>query len=432
MELNGLEMIESNPITSKTYKMMTSCSSTNTTTDEPCNASSTTNTLNGTNSTTSSKIVLNNASPTDTLSPLLKPKSLQTNQFEDNAYQIMKLINERKQCVSPILANNLVKTNNYDLYSFSVFNSGGFIDIPKFSSHLMLPDNTITNGITVGIFKTNNSNFIHLENDQTLLSSMFFVSPQHQQTNDLITTKPFILSFDQSAQFVDTDWNISIFYKGLNENKFEELNESECYSHIVSNRCYLIAEKFGIYALVGRPKSTESVVLPSKEMKYAILLVNGTTVRVYLISNTKASTEIFNEEIQKKNSKVIKMPQVFELNLPNKSTKQDDELYLSLDVNVVYSNKMIGYDSISRKIRLNEIWNSSKDFIEIDVPITIDSDNNNNNFDLNVKFKHYDDCLIFSYSNTNNLDLMNSSANCNQQQEFYSSVSVNPIFLPLK
>jgi hypothetical protein len=51
-----------------------------------------------------------------------------------------------------------------------------------------------------------------------------------------------------------------------------------------------MTEKDGIYALVGRPKPS-SLANTAKEMKYAILLVNG-TIKVYILQNTRAATEV--------------------------------------------------------------------------------------------------------------------------------------------
>ena len=414
------------------------CSSSCSSNDEHCNASrncSTTTTSSGTCSTTSSKIILN-TSPTDSLvksysnqiaSPLLK-HSNQLDDYENNAYQIMKLINERKQQLSPIMAKNIknINTHTYDLYSFNINKSGGFLEIPKFASYLMLPDDTVTTNLSTGILKTNNQNLIHLEEDQTLLSSFFLV----QTDNSEDFTKPIILSFDHSAQFAESDWNTAIYYKSPNNDDFEPIDEDlneNFYSHIVSNRCYILTERTGIYALVGQPKHN-NLSNSIKEMKYAILLVNG-TVKVYFLTNNRAAIEIFNEEIQKTNAKVIKMPETFELSYPRQLLNRENVL-LSLDVNVVYKNKLISFDSISRKMRLLEIWNSSKDFIEIDIPIVINSQQNAFNFDLSVELK-IENNLIFSYSssNANTSDL--HTVFCNQQ-EFYSSVSVSPVFLPLK
>ena len=141
--------------------------------------------------------------------------------------------------------------------------------------------------------------------------------------------------------------------------------------------------------------------------------------------------KIFNDEIHKTNGKIIKMPETFELHLNRQSDLEN--LYLSLDVNVNHRNELI-YDSIMRKMRLLEIWNTSKDFIEIEVPIAVNSiySKDSSQFDLSVQFK-LEETLIFSYtsSNANASDL--HTVSCAQQdQEFYSSVSVNPMFLPIK
>ncbi len=114
-----------------------------------------------------------------------------------------------------------------------------------------------------------------------------------QTENQQKFAKPIILSFDHSAQFAESDWDTSIFYKSPSQNDFEEINEQideTIYSHIVSNRCFIMTEKDGIYALVGRPKPS-SLANTAKEMKYAILLVNG-TIKVYILQNTRAATEV--------------------------------------------------------------------------------------------------------------------------------------------
>lgn len=133
--------------------------------DDRCDASrnSTTTTTSGSSSTSSSKIKLT-ASPTDSLIKSANNCSRQNgssctccnfnNQsvyhenalqldydYENNAYQIMKLINERKTCVCP--AKQISKYQkgksefdinyNFDLYAFSLYKSGGFIELPKYS-----------------------------------------------------------------------------------------------------------------------------------------------------------------------------------------------------------------------------------------------------------------------------------------------------------
>ncbi len=151
--------------------------------DERCNASrnsSSTNTSSGSNSTTSSKIVLN-VSPTDSLgknfdskqalSPLLT-KSSQLDDYENNVFQIMKLINERRlQC--PIMAKKNFNSISYDLFTFSIAQKGGFIEIPKFASYIMLPDETVNKSISTGVFKTNNQNILNLKR-KNLFRRVFF------------------------------------------------------------------------------------------------------------------------------------------------------------------------------------------------------------------------------------------------------------------
>lgn len=133
------------------------------------NSSSTSHTSSGSNSTTSSKIILN-ASPTDSLSknfnlkqvasPLLAKSQLED--YENSVFQIMKLINERRvQC--PIVAKKNFNSSNYDLFTFSVAQSGGFIELPKFASYIMIPDDTVAKSISTGVFKTNNQNVLNLK-----------------------------------------------------------------------------------------------------------------------------------------------------------------------------------------------------------------------------------------------------------------------------
>ena len=210
----------------------------------------------------------------------------------------------------------------------------------------------------------------------------------------------------------------------------------------------MLAEKDGMYVLVGRPKLNSSNT--SKQMKYAIILLNG-AIKVFITQNTRANTEILNEEIQKSNGKIIKMPEVFILNYPKKAKLESS--FLNLDLNINYNNSIINSDSTCRKIRMADVWNSSRDFIEIEVPITINntlckqqfnqslnykmssstsnySNLNRNTFDLMVSLE-FEQRTMFSYSNLNaNMQELHT-ANCNQQ-EFYSSVSVNPVYIPLK
>ncbi len=370
--------------------------------------------------------------------------------YENNAFQIMQLINERKTCVYQA---KQVKNNNscgydFDTYSFNLFKSGGLVEIPKYSTHILVADDIGFNDIKVGFYRANNQNFLDLNTDQAVLSPTILI-----QTNLENQTyfKPIIISLDHSAQSIETQWETSVFYRSTNANQFEEINESAnltFYSKAVSNKCFMLAEKDGTYVLVGRPKLNS--LNTSKEMKYAIILLNG-AIKVFITQNTRANTEILNEEIQKSNGKIIKMPEVFILNYPKKAKLESS--FLNLDLNINYNNSIINSDSTCRKIRMADVWNSSRDFIEIEVPITINntlckqqfnqslnykmssstsnySNLNRNTFDLMVSLE-FEQRTLFSYSNLNaNMQELHT-ANCNQQ-EFYSSVSVNPVYIPLK
>jgi hypothetical protein len=150
--------------------------------------------------------------------------------------------------------------------------------------------------------------------------------------------------------------------------------------------------------------------------------------------------KIVNEKMQKSNGKIIKLPEMFEINYP-KRVLNIQECYFSLEVNIYSQRETINSDSICRMIKFVDIWNSSKDYVEIDIPIQLPAISHNThqqsqqfnqngmNFDLSISFK-LENKLLFSYSNSNLAsDLL--AANC-IQQEFYSSVSVNPVFIPLK
>ena len=127
------------------------------------------------------------------------------------------------------------------------------------------------------------------------------------------------------------------------------------------------------------------------------------------------------------------MPELCELHYPKKANIENT--LLNFDMNVEYHNQLSNSDSTCRKIKLVDIWNSNADFIEIEFPFVAHKSFGYDpksafNFDLNVSLK-LENRLVFSYSskNTNTSEL--HTANCSQQ-EFYSSVSVNPVFIPLK
>ena len=141
-----------------------SCNGASTISDDRCDGSrnSTTTTTSGSNSTTSSKIKLT-SSPTDSLVKQpnchsIHPSTTVSNcpcctannadvlsldDYENNAYQISKLINERKTCVCPpkSFLKKIHHQNehlNCELYSFNIFKSGGFVDIPKYCEKNLL------------------------------------------------------------------------------------------------------------------------------------------------------------------------------------------------------------------------------------------------------------------------------------------------------
>lgn len=114
---------------------------------------------NCTNSTTSSKLKLT-SSPSDSLakqstnkncnccSTLMTHNSNNTHEailnfdedYENNTFKIMKLINDRKNAVRP--AKSLKKCTNkdsssFDLFEFDAFKSGGLIEIPKYCNYLL-------------------------------------------------------------------------------------------------------------------------------------------------------------------------------------------------------------------------------------------------------------------------------------------------------
>ena len=198
------------------------------------------------------------------------------------------------------------------------------------------------------------------------------------------------------------------------------------------NRGFIMTERDGMYALVGRPKPSTSTHTTNciKEMKYAILITDG-KLKILICSSTQASTELVNEVIQLANGKILKTPEAFELAYPKRTNIENS--FLSLDVSVVYNNQLINSDITSRKLKTSELWNSSQDFIEIELPTSTLNEcvkqNFNTSFCLNVCMQQENN-LVFSYSNTN-INGVECDAS-NSDQEFYSSVSVNPVFIPLK
>jgi hypothetical protein len=183
--------------------------------DDACNASrnSTTTTSSGSNSTTSSKLKLTTSSPTDSLAKnsLALPSSIQphysqqqqlqqqhrsnccctqyasNNSYsnpaasflanqkkphcctnmnadflddrENNAYTIMRMINEKKSCICPPSRVLKFGESSYEMYSFNLHKSGGFVEIPKFYMQALVPDEACLNELDIGIYKINEDLF---------------------------------------------------------------------------------------------------------------------------------------------------------------------------------------------------------------------------------------------------------------------------------
>ena len=139
------------------------------------------------------------------------------------------------------------------------------------------------------------------------------------------------------------------------------------------------------------------------------------------------------------------MPEMFELNYPKLATI--DNSYLELVVDMTYNNQTINSDSACYKIKLNDLWNTTKDLFDISIPINVKGNSKQTpgvnvngpmvsasvNGIINFEFKvslEFEERTLFSYSNSNSLSEYHT-ASCSQQ-EFYSSVSVSPVFIPLK
>jgi hypothetical protein len=212
-----------------------------------------------------------------------------------------------------------------------------------------------------------------------------------------------------------------------------------------------MTEKDGMYALVGRPKSlsNSNTMNCVKEMKYTILFVND-SIKLFIFPNTRGSVEIINELIQATNAKIIKMSESFEFVYPKKMNIQNS--YLNIELNAVYfnsnkNNRAINLDSANKKrFKVTDLWNSCSDYFEIDL-LNLRSaagaagvleskatfaNSILNNLALNISL-HLENKCLFSYSNSNSSSSSSDDYHLsNFSQEFYSSVSVNPVFIPLK
>ena len=403
------------------------------------------------------------ASPTDSLvknSSVLPIQHTSNNEFhkdaeqqnhdhENSAFQIMQLINERKTFVyqaKQVKSGGANPSPNvdYDMYQFSLYNSGGLIEIPKYSAHILVPDDVCFGEISVGICKANTENILELSGDRTPLSAVILVKTSYGSHNNY--PKPIVISMDHSAvaAALEQQWETSVYHKASSDSDFVEIDDQTViYSKVVANKCFIMSDRDGMYALVGRPSARHHQHAHTlKEMKYAIVLADG-ALKVFLAQNTRAHTEALNEEIQKSNGKIVKMPELFELHFPRQTNLESSFLNLDIHVNYNNNNSIINSDATCRKIRMADVWNSSCDFIEIEIPVTINgsfktttTSNNaahkrrHGSFDLKVSLE-LENKTLFSYSNMNANTHELHTANCNQQ-EFYSSVSVNPVYIPLQ
>lgn len=138
------------------------------------------------------------------------------------------------------------------------------------------------------------------------------------------------------------------------------------------------------------------------------------------------------------NGKLIKMPKLFEFKYISDISKSVNCLLLDLNIN---SNK------IATKLQFNSLWNLKKDYYEIEIPFIC---NNLKNVNLNTTLS-FNNEIIFTYSTNDTVSknilkigifvffmILLSNMNYFQtksgydEQEFYSSVTVNPVLIPLK
>lgn len=188
-----------------------------------------------------------------------------------------------------------------------------------------------------------------------------------------------------------------------------------------------MTERDGMYALVGRPKKSiinQKPLCCVKEMKYALFEENG-VVRIVIFPNIYASTEKVAEMIQGTSANVFKMPTTFELGYPSKGMIGD--AYLNFEVNLKYNDKLASSDLSVRKIKMSDVWHSTKDYFEIDIECSNKSASLQKDFTISLQLE---DKILFLYSKSNNLSLVENENL--KQHEFYSSVSINPVFIPLK
>jgi len=175
-----------------------------------------------------------------------------------------------------------------------------------------------------------------------------------------------------------------------------------------------MTESDGMYVLVGRPKASNVVCV--KEMRYSIFVCDG-VLKLIISANTQAAVEAVSEILQSGNCLVIKMPEVFELPFI------DTEECLSLETRVSYNNCVSSSsDLMSCSLRMGDLWGSCKEFIEIDL-MAVNKTHMSINLSVGLRWQER---MVFTYSSLNGIDVSQ------EMQEFYSCVSVTPVFIPLK
>ena len=126
--------------------------------------------------------------------------------------------------------------------------------------HVLVADDTCLGDTSVGLYRANGENILELSGDCTMLSPIVLIRTSYGENKTY--PKPVIISVDQSAQIAEKHWTTSVFYKSPASSRFEEVNEqtdTSLYSQVVSNRCFIMAERDGMYALVGRPNTFSGV-----------------------------------------------------------------------------------------------------------------------------------------------------------------------------
>jgi len=284
----------------------------------------------------------------------------------------------------------------------------------KYSLTALGPDDTFCGDINLGVFKSTDQSLLGLEPDETLLSPIVVVKTDSFKA----FAKPLIFGIDHAAQKVHSHWQTAVYYKSLNSASFERVDEKSSdtvYSHVEASRCYVMTERDGVYVLAGRPRAPGSVCV--KEMRYAIGIRDG-VLKVLISANNQAAVEAVSEVLQ--GGVVIKMPEVFEMPLEEGGV----DCCLGLEAQLVYSD-FVGSNSdlTCCSLQLADVWGSCREFVEIDV-MAVNRGHTKVNLSVGMRLGQR---LVFSYSSLNAVEV-----SAGGEQEFYSCVSVSPVFVPLK